>query len=169
MYDRGMTTADESPADERAGLWLTPDQLASWLSVVRLITRLPWAIEAQLQRECGLSMIEYMAMAMLSEAPDRTLRMSELAEHTSSTLSRLSHLMTRLEGRGYVRREPDPADGRFTNAILLPAGLTKLTASAPGHVAFVRQLVIDNLSPERLRRLGQDADRIVGRIDSPAR
>ena len=164
-----MTAAEQSPADESAGLWLTPGQLASWLSVVRLMTRLPWAIDAQLQRDVGLSMIEYMTMAMLSEAPERTLRMSDLAERTSSSLSRLSHLVTRLESRGYLRREADPADGRFTNAILLPVGLGKLESAAPGHVAYVRQLVIDNLSAERLRRLGQDADRIVGRIDSPAR
>ena len=156
-------------ADERADLWLTPDQLASWLSVAQLITRLPWAIDAQLQREAGLSMIEYMAMAMLSGAPARTLRMSDLAERTSSSLSRLSHLAKRLESRGYIRRETDPADGRFTNAILLPAGLTKLESAAPGHVAYVRRLVVDNLSAERLRRLGQDAERIVARIDSPAR
>ena len=164
-----MSAANESSADEQAGPWLTPGQLSSWLSVVRLITRLPWAIDAQLQRDADLSMIEYMTMAMLSEAPEWTLRMSDLAEHTSSSLSRLSHLVKRLEGRGYVRREPDPTDGRFTNAILLPAGLAKLQSAAPDHVAYVRRLVIDNLSPERLRRLGQDADRIVRRIDSPAR
>ncbi|MGH3205210.1 MAG: MarR family winged helix-turn-helix transcriptional regulator [Streptosporangiaceae bacterium] len=164
-----MTATEESLADEHHDLWLTPGQLASWLSVVRLITRLPCAIDAQLQRDADLSMIEYMSMAMLSEAPARTLRMSDLAERTSSSLSRLSHLVKRLESRGYVRREADPADGRFTNAILLPVGLSKLESAAPGHAAHVRQLVIDNLSPERLRRLGQDADRIVGRIDSPAR
>ena len=156
-------------ADEGPDLWLTPSQLSSWLSVVQLITRLPWAIDTQMQRDADLSMIEYMAMAMLSEAPARTLRMSELAERTSSSLSRLSHLVKRLENRGYVCREADPADGRFTNAMLLPAGLSKLESAAPAHVAHVRQLVIDNLSPERLRRLGQDADRILGRIDSPAR
>ena len=116
-----MTAAEELPGDERAELWLTPDQLASWLSVVRLITRLPWAIDTQLQRDADISMIEYMTMAMLGEAPQWTLRMSDLAERTSSSLSRLSHLVTRLENRGYVRREADPADGRFTNAILLPA------------------------------------------------
>ena len=93
-----------------------------------------------------------MAMAMLSGAPAQTLRMSDLAERTSSSLSRLSHLAKRLESRGYIRRETDPADGRFTNAILLPAGLTKLESAAPGHVAYVRQLVVDNLSAERLRR-----------------
>jgi len=164
-----MTAAEESPADEYAGLWLTPDQLASWLSVVRLFTRLPWAIDGQLQRDADLSMMEYMTMAILAGAPQRTMRMSDLAERTSSSLSRLSHLVKRLESRGYVRREADAVDGRFTNALLLPGGFSKLESAAPGHVAFVRQLVIDNLSPERLRRLGQDAERIVGRIDSPAR
>jgi DNA-binding MarR family transcriptional regulator len=163
-----MSAADESPPADNDP-WLTPGQLESWLSVVRLFTRLPWAIDAQLQRDAGLSMIEYMTMAMLGEAPEQTLRMSELAERTSSSLSRLSHLVTRLENRGYVRREADPADGRFTNAILLPPGRQKMESAAPAHVAYVRQLVVDNLSAERLRRLGQDADRIVGRIDSPAR
>jgi DNA-binding MarR family transcriptional regulator len=156
------------PADEHADLWLTPGELSSWLSVVRLFTRLPWAIDGQLQRDTGLSMIEYMVMAMLSKATDQTMRMSELAEEASVSLSRLSHLVKRLEARGYVRREPDPADGRFTNAILLPDGMRKLESAAPGHVAYVRHLVVDNLSAERLRRLGQDADRIVRRIDSPA-
>ncbi len=161
-----MTTSESSQAD---GPWLTPDELASWLSVVRLITRLPWAIDAQLQRDADLSMVEYMTMAMLADAPEWTMRMSELADRASVSLSRLSHLVKRLESRDYVRREPDPTDGRFTNAILLPAGMRKLESAAPGHVAYVRHLVVDNLSAERLRRLGQDAERILRRIDSPAR
>src|SRR6202044_2694937 len=148
-----MTAAEEPQADEHAELWLTPDQLSSWLSVVRLMTRLPWAIDAQLQRDADLSMIEYMTMAILSETPDWTMRMSDLAERTSASLSRLSHLVKRLENRGYVRREADPADGRFTNAILTGQGSRALTGAAPGHVAHVRSLVIDVLSPEQLRRL----------------
>ena len=165
-----MTAIEESPTTEvDADLWLTPSQLSSWLSVVRLFTRLPWAIDTQLQRDADLSMVEYMTMAMLGDAPDWTLRMSELAERTSTSLSRLSHLVKRLETRGYIRREPDPTDGRFTNAILLPDGRRKMESAAPGHVAYVRHLVIDNLSAERLRRLGQDAERILQRIDSPAR
>jgi DNA-binding MarR family transcriptional regulator len=164
-----MTATDQTPeTDEHADLWLSPAELASWLSVVRLFTRLPWAIDTQLQRDADLSMVEYMTMAMLGDAPENTLRMSELAERTSTSLSRLSHLVKRLESRGYVRREPDPTDGRFTNAILLPPGAEKMRAAAPAHVAYVRHLVIDNLSPERLRRMGQDAERIVKRIDSPA-
>ncbi|MFI6846372.1 MarR family transcriptional regulator [Kitasatospora sp. NBC_00085] len=167
-----MTSRNEIPQalpDEHADLWLTSAELASWMSVVRLITRLPWAIDAQLRRDAELSMVEYMTLAMLSEAPERTLRMSTLAEHTSTSLSRLSHMVKRLESRGYVRREPDPSDGRFTNAVLMPAGMRTLEAAAPAHVAHVRRLVVDNLSGERLRRLGQDAERILQRIDSPAR
>jgi DNA-binding MarR family transcriptional regulator len=156
-------------AEQNADLWLSEGELASWLSVARLITRLPWAIDAQLQRDADLSMVEYMTMAMLNNAPERTKRMSELAELTSTSLSRLSHLVKRLEARGYVRREPDPVDGRFTNAILLPAGSAKMESAAPGHVAYVRHLVVDNLSAERLRRLGRDAEQIARRIDSPAR
>jgi DNA-binding MarR family transcriptional regulator len=164
-----MTASEESTATgTHVNLWLTPDQLASWLSIARLVTRLPWAIDSQLQRDAGLSMLEYMTLAMLSSSPQQTMRMSDVAERVSSSLSRLSHLVKRLESRGYVRREPDPTDGRFTNAILLPAGNKKLESAAPGHVAYVRQLLIDNLTPERLRRFTQDADRIVQRIDLPA-
>ena len=169
-YSRTMTALEESPTTgAHPDLWLTPGELASWLSVVRLTTRLPWAIDTQLQRDAGLSIVEYITMAMLSKAPAWTMRMSELAENVSTSLSRLSHLVKRLEVRGYVRREPDPTDGRFTNAILLPAGMRKMESAAPGHVAYVRHLVVDNLSGERLRRLGQDAERILQRIDSPAR
>jgi DNA-binding MarR family transcriptional regulator len=148
--------------------WLTAAELNSWLSVVRLMIWLPWSIDQQLQRDSNLRMVEYQVLAMLSERPERTMRMSSLAEVTNASLSRLSHLVTRLEARGLVRREPDPADGRFTNAILTEQGFRTLAEAAPGHVSHVRSLVIDVLSPEQLRRLGQAADRIVSRIDTSA-
>jgi DNA-binding MarR family transcriptional regulator len=146
--------------------WLDPAQLSAWLSLVRMFVLLPAAIDSQLQRDSRLGMIDYQVMAMLSESPARTLRMSDLAAQTNASLSRLSHLVTRLENRGFIRRAPDPADGRFTNAILTDAGFSALAAAAPAHVAFVRSVVIDAVSPERLRRLGQDADRIVARIQA---
>ena len=146
--------------------WLTAAELDSWLSVVRLITWLPWSIDQQLRRDSDLAIVEYQVLAMLSGSPERTMRMSSLAEVTNASLSRLSHLVKRLEARGLVRREPDPADGRFTNAILTGLGFQTLAAAAPGHVAHVRSLVIDVLSPEQLRRLGLVADRIVSRIDT---
>src|SRR5258706_13905314 len=115
-----------SPTDQHADLWLSPGELSSWLSVVRLITRLPWAIDGQLQRDTDLSMIEYMTMAILGKSPEWTLRMSELAEETSVSLSRLSHLVKRLEARGYIRREADPAHGRLTNPLPPPAATRKM-------------------------------------------
>ena len=152
---------EEAPAD-----WLTAPEVDSWLSVMRLMTWLPWSIDQQLQRDSNLGMVEYQVLAMLSDRPERTMRMSSLAEVTNASLSRLSHLVKRLEGRGLVRREPDPADGRFTNAILTDEGFQTLADAAPGHVAHVRSLVIDVLSPEQLRRLGLTADRIMSRIDT---
>jgi DNA-binding MarR family transcriptional regulator len=155
-------------ADESDVRWLTAEELASWLSVVRLMTWLPWSIDQQLQRDSKLGMVEYQVLAMLSESPDRTMRMSSLAEVTNASLSRLSRVVTRLESRGLVRREPEPTDGRFTNAILTEDGFQILAEAAPGHLALVRSLVIDVLSPEQLRRLGRDADRIMTRIDTSA-
>jgi len=146
--------------------WLTAAELDSWLSLVRLMTWLPWSIDQQLQRDSNLGMVEYQVLAMLSNRPERRMRMSVLAEVTNASLSRLSHLVKRLEKRGLVRREPDPADGRFTNAILTDEGFQTLAEAAPGHVAHVRALVIDVLSPEQLRRLGQAAGRIMSRIDT---
>ena len=146
----------------------TAAEVSSWLSVVRMMTWLPWSIDQQLRRDSNLTMVEYQVLAMLSNAPGRTMRMSSLAVLTNASLSRLSHLFQRLEQRGLVRREPDPADGRFTNAILTDQGFQTLADAAPGHVAHVRSLVIDVLSPEQLRRLGLAADRIMSRIDTSA-
>ena len=145
--------------------WLTAAEVDSWLSLVRLMTWLPWSIDQQLRRDSDLGMVEYQVLARLSQSPERTLRMSWLADLANASLSRLSHLVKRLEGRGLVRREPDPADGRFTVAILTEKGFRTLAEAAPGHVAHVRSLVIDVLSPEQLRRLGQAADRIMSRVD----
>jgi DNA-binding MarR family transcriptional regulator len=130
------------------------------------MTWLPWSIDHQLQRDSNLRMVEYQVLAMLSGSPARTMRLSSLAEVTNASLSRLSHLFKRLEARGLVRREPDAADGRFTNGILTDKGYRTLAAAAPGHVAHVRSLVIDALSAEQLRRLGMAADRIMSRIDT---
>src|ERR1700736_2261699 len=130
--------------------WLTPAQLEAWQALTLMLARLPTALEAQLQRDSQLSYIEYYALAALSEQPDRTMRMSELAVLTNAELSRLSHLITRLQNRGYVRREPDPVDGRYTNAVLTDAGY---------------DLVIDALEDTALAALQNSAERINARID----
>ena len=164
-YCDAMTGGARRGAEQPPVKWLTVAELDSWLAVVRLISWLPWSIDQQLRRDSDLGMVEYQVLAVLSEAPERTMRMSSLAVLTNASLSRLSHLFKRLEGRGLVRREPDLVDGRFTNAILTEKGFQTLAEAAPGHVAHVRSLVIDVLSSEQLRRLGIAADRIMSRID----
>ena len=161
-----MTGAAHRDDEEPQVKWLTAAEVDSWLALVRLMTWLPWSIDQQLRRDSNLGIVEYQVLARLSESPERTLRMSSLADFTNASLSRLSHLVKRLEARGLVRREPDPADGRFTNAILTEKGFQTLAEAAPAHVAHVRSLVIDVLSPEQLRRIGRDADRIMSHIDT---
>jgi DNA-binding MarR family transcriptional regulator len=161
MADRSRDDDDEPKVE-----WLTDSEVESWLSVVRLMTWLPWSIDQQLRRDSNLGIVEYQVLAMLSKSPDWTMRMSSLAVVTNASMSRLSHLFTRLEARGLVRREPDPSDGRFTNAIMTDEGFETLAGAAPAHVAHVRSIVIDAISPEQLRRLGLTADRIVARIDT---
>jgi len=160
------TPAPQTGSEEPPVKWLTAAELDSWLSLVRLITWLPWSIDQQLQHDSNLAIVEYQVLAMLSESPGRSMRMSSLAEVTNTSLSRLSHLVTRLEKRDLVRRNPDPADGRFTHAVLTDEGFRVLAEAAPAHVAQVRSLVVDVLSPEQLRRLGLAADRIMSRIDT---
>lgn len=146
--------------------WLSSGELAAWRSFSLMLARLPAALEEQLQREGGLNFVEYHVLAGLSDAPDRTMRMSGLAVLVNSELSRLSHLVRRLEKRGLVRREPDPCDGRFTNAILTDEGYAHLVKLAPGHVATVRKLVIDVLDESRLDSLHQCSEDILQAIDA---
>jgi DNA-binding MarR family transcriptional regulator len=163
------TRTQTAAAAAEAPRWLDDEQQNSWRAFAAATVRLRWALECQLQHDAGLSFIEYHALARLSENPGHTMRMSELAEVTNASLSRLSHLIKRLERRNLVRREPDPNDGRYTNAILTRAGLRLLTASAPAHVAKVRELVIDALSPAELRRLRTASERILQRIETSDR
>lgn len=145
--------------------WLSDDELAAWMALAGMMIKIPGALDAQLQRDAGISTFEYFVLSGLSEAPGRTLRMSELAVFSNGSLSRLSHVVKRLEGRGWVRREPCPADGRYTNAILTDAGWEKVVASAPGHVAEVRRLVFDALTAARVRQLSEIGQRVLRRVD----
>ena len=148
--------------------WLTRDQELAWRSLASMVHQLRAALECQLERDADLSFIESHALARLSEGADHRLRMSELAAVTNASLSRLSHLIKRLESWSYVQREPDSTDGRFTIATLTEAGHAKLVASAPGHVACVRELVIDEFTAAELDQLRQLCDRIMARVDASA-
>jgi DNA-binding MarR family transcriptional regulator len=134
--------------------WLTDEQQAAWRPFIALLLRLPAALDAQLQRDAGITNFDYLVLSGLSESPGRTLRMSELAAIANSSLSRLSHVVSRLEARGWVRREPCPGDGRFINAVLTDDGWQKVLATAPGHVAAVRELLLAPLTEEEFKQLG---------------
>jgi len=134
--------------------WLTDEQQAAWRPFIALLLRLPAALDAQLQRDAGITNFDYLVLSGLSESPNRTLRMSELAAIANSSLSRLSHVVSRLEAKGWVRREPCPGDGRFINAVLTDEGWQKVLATAPGHVTAVRELLLAPLTEEEFKQLG---------------
>jgi DNA-binding MarR family transcriptional regulator len=148
--------------------WLDAEEFSAWLNLSGLMFRLPAVLDAQLHRDAGLSFVEYMVLAMLSESPDQTRRMSELAALTGTSLSRLSHLASRLQNSGFLTRKPDPSDGRFTLATLTPEGYRKVVASAPAHVEHVRELVMDQLSHAQVRMLARTLAAVFERVDPVA-
>lgn len=145
--------------------WLDDTERAAWLRLVAVVELLPGVLDSQLREEAGLTHFEYFVLAMLSEAPERTLRMSVLAQRTNATLPRLSHVVRRLEDRGLAERRPCPEDGRATNAWLTRAGWEAVAAAAPGHVRTVRRHVLDPLDREQVEQLRDIADAMLTRID----
>src|SRR5687767_10203658 len=139
--------------------------MAAWVRLVAVVELLPGVLDAQLKRDSQLTHFEYFVLAMLSEAPERTLRMTALAQRTNATLPRLSHVVHRLEERGLVQRFPCPEDGRATNARLTSRGWQQIQAAAPGHVRNVRQHVIDALTPAQVSQLHDVADALLTRLD----
>jgi DNA-binding MarR family transcriptional regulator len=145
--------------------WLDAEQQQSWMALAAVMTRLPSALDAQLQRDAGISHFEYLVLSGLSMSPERTMRMSDLAAFAEGSLPRLSQVVGRLEKRGWMRRTPDPGDGRYTLAILTPQGWDKVVATAPGHVEEVRRLVFDQLTRAQQRQLREIGRRVVHAID----
>jgi DNA-binding MarR family transcriptional regulator len=145
--------------------WLDAEETRAWRALAKTLIRLPAALDAQLRRDAGISHFEYQVLALLSEAPGRTLRMSELATLAAGSLPRLSQVVARLEQRGWVRRTPDPADGRYTLAILTGQGQATVTEAAPGHLHEVRRLVFDPLTKTQSRQLREIGQRIIHAID----
>ncbi|MFG1706533.1 MarR family winged helix-turn-helix transcriptional regulator [Nonomuraea sp. M3C6] len=146
--------------------WLTDEEMQTWLALLSVLIRLPAALDRQLQRDAGISHFEYQVLAGLSMSPERTMRMSELASFSDGSLSRLSHVVGRLEKRGWVRRTPDPADGRYILAVLMEEGWKQVVATAPGHVDAVREFVFDPLTKAQTRQL-RDIGRRITRATDP--
>ncbi|NUK25608.1 MarR family transcriptional regulator [Streptomyces lunaelactis] len=145
--------------------WLDEGETHTWLSLVALATRLPAALDAQLQRHGGMTHFEYHVMATLGMAPEGAMRPSDLATAVGGSLSRLSHLLRRLEDKGWIERTPDPSDTRYSYASLTPAGQEKMARTAPGHVATARRLVFDALTPAQQRQLTVIGERVCSAID----
>ena len=146
--------------------WLDDDEMRAWLALNGVILLLPGALDSQMQRDNGITMFEYLVMAMLSEAPGRTLQLKRLAGVVNGSLSRLSHVVTRLEKRDWVRRVPAPDNGRITMATLTDDGYAKVVASAPSHVERVREVVFDALDREQVHQLEAIAERLLSRLNT---
>jgi DNA-binding MarR family transcriptional regulator len=145
--------------------WLDDEERQAWMALVGVLIRLPAALDAQLQRDADISHFEYQALAFLSESPNRTMRMSDLAVLANGSLSRISHVVSRLEKRGWVTRAPDPDDGRYTLATLTDTGWAKVVDTAPGHVEAVRGLVFDVLTTTQTHELRDIGHRVLKAID----
>jgi DNA-binding MarR family transcriptional regulator len=145
--------------------WLDDKELAAWVRLAAVLELLPGVLNAQLRAEADLTHFEYYCLAVLSEAPQRTLRMTSLAQLTNATLARLSHVVRKMEDRNLVERFPCPEDARATNARLTLDGWAKVQQAAPGHVATVRHHVIDALTADQVAQLTDIGEAILGRLD----
>ncbi|MEU7932905.1 MarR family winged helix-turn-helix transcriptional regulator [Micromonospora echinofusca] len=138
--------------------WLDPDEQRTWRAYLTASRALMEALDRELQRDAGMPHAYYEILVRLSEAPQRRLRMSELAQVSGSSRSRLSHAVARLEAEGWVRREECPTDRRGQIAVLTDEGFATLAAAAPGHVEGVRRHLFDALTPaqvDQLRRISE--------------
>lgn len=145
--------------------WLSPVERDAWLALVSVTTLLPAALDSELQAQAKITLFDYNVLAMLSEAPEHILAMSELASRTSASLSRLSHVVKKLEGRGWVERNRSPEDARVTIARLTADGWETVQALAPEHVTSVRKLIFQGLDARDVSELARIGQKLVGRLD----
>jgi len=145
--------------------WLNDSERQAWMPFVGLLLKLPPALDSAMRQRTGLSHFEYVVMAAMSESADRTRPMSELAGVVNASLSRLSHVVARIEQRGWVRRSTSPDSARVTLATLTDEGLAVVVATAPEHVEAVRALVIDVLEPAQLKQLATISGQLLGNLE----
>ncbi|WP_458115605.1 MarR family winged helix-turn-helix transcriptional regulator [Arthrobacter sp. D2-10] len=146
--------------------WLNPAERQAWLALYAVATMLPGTLDADLNRRAKITLFDYHVLAMLSEAEDRTLPMSDLAGRSNASLSRLSHVVTKLEARGWVQRSQSTRDLRVTTATLTFDGLENLQELALEHVEYVRHLVFDGLDEQDVADLERVGKKILARLDS---
>ncbi|MFG3320677.1 MarR family winged helix-turn-helix transcriptional regulator [Streptomyces sp. NPDC048171] len=146
--------------DDQEPRWLDEQEKAAWTGLISLVLLLPGKLESPLRQEHGLTLFEYLVLSHLSEAPQRKLRMGELAFLASGSLSRLSNVVKRCEQRGWIVRTPDPADGRYTLAELTDTGFDTVHQAAPTHLRSVRRVVLDSLNTTDQKALARIAQRL---------
>lgn len=146
--------------------WLNPTEDQTWRTFRRMMTLLPPRIDQDLQADGGLSGPDYEVLSNLSEQPNQTYRLKDLAARLSWSRSRLSHQLTRMQARGLLVKSDDTEDKRGSFATLTPFGLKTITQAAPGHVMSVRNNLIDLLSEEELHLLADIAQRIVTNLET---
>jgi DNA-binding MarR family transcriptional regulator len=145
-------------------LWLQPAEQQAWQGFLALNRVVFAELESQLQSRSGMPLAHYAVLVALCEAPDRTLRMGQLARRLYAAPSSISHAMTRLESKGLIERRNDPKDRRAQFAVLTDAGAEELAAAAPGHAAAVRRNLIDLLTADQLAQLQEISDAVVTRV-----
>ncbi|KXK60053.1 MarR family transcriptional regulator [Micromonospora rosaria] len=146
--------------------WLDPDEQRTWRAFLSASRGLMETLDRELQRDAGMPHAYYEILVRLSEAPDRRMRMSELATETASSRSRLSHAAARLEAAGWIRREECPTDRRGQLAVLTEQGFATLAAAAPGHVEGVRRHLFDALSPAQVDQLRRISEAVADQLNA---
>ena len=162
--DTSATPKESTPSEAVDPRWLNESQQQAWRSLVALVTRLPAALDAQLQRDSQLTHFDYFVLATVSENPQRRIQLRDLAEYANASLSRLSHVVTKLEKAGWVRRESIPGS-RGSYAVLTDSGMAKVVESAPGHVVTVQALVFEGLSDAEVAQLSTLSATLLAQLD----
>jgi DNA-binding MarR family transcriptional regulator len=144
--------------------WLDDDEQLVWRAFLDANRLLFEQLDRELQADAGIPHAYYEILVRLSESPNRTMRMRDLAERCLSSRSRLSHAVARLEANGWVERRDAVGDGRGTLAVLTPAGMAALDAAAPGHVEAVRSHLFDQLTPTQVAQLGRISRALVDHL-----
>ena len=139
--------------------WLSPNEMVAWRRYIIASRQLLAALDADL-KEHDLTLPDYEILALLSDAPDRQMRMSELAKIALLSRSRLSHRMKVMEKAGWLKREPCPVDKRGYFAVMTAKGWKAIVAAAPDHVESVRARFLDHLSKADQEAIGQIFERI---------
>lgn len=145
--------------------WLDSEELAAWVPLAAALETLPGLLDTQLRRDSGLPHFDYRVLSLLSETEGHAMRLSALGRLTHATLARLSHVIDRLEARGYLERSACPQDKRATMAQLTDTGMAKVEEAAPGHVEAVRRYVLDALRPEQVQQMREIFESMMPHLD----